>query len=157
MKRMKFSSAGRCLLFLCSLWCAMWSGMARAAPDFPYAQIKFDTVGGTDSYTGGSITALVQDVRGFIWIGTQQGLLRYDGYRFRRFIYSVNDPHSISGDYVYALHAAQDGRILVGTNSDGLSIFDPASEHFQRFTHDVQRADSLSSGRISAVLEDAGV
>ena len=52
------------------------------------------------------ITALAQDRRGFLWIGTQDGLIRYDGYRYRKFSHDANRENSLIANYVYSLYAA---------------------------------------------------
>lgn len=140
-------------LVLCLAWC-LTCGAAWSA-SFDFVQPQLENIGDAESIPEGTVTALTQDARGFIWIGTQKGLLRYDGYRFRRFTHLANDPASLAGDYVLALWAAPDGRVWVGSNSDGLSVFDPASERFERFSHDPARADSLAAGRVLALAGDA--
>lgn len=126
-----------------------------SARDFAFLQPQFERIGDDTSIPDGAITALAQDARGLIWIGTQFGLVSYDGYRFRRFIHAANDPASLADDFVNALWAAKDGRIWVATLSDGLSVFDPATEQFEHRAHDPQQAGSLSAGKISALLGDA--
>ncbi len=122
---------------------------------FALAQPEFERVGDTESIPHNIATALAQDSQGLIWIGTQDGLLRFDGYRFRHFKHEPSVPTSLSGDFVVSLLAAKDGRIWVGTNSDGLALFDPRSEQFQHFKNDPKQADSLGAGIISALVEDA--
>ncbi len=121
---------------------------------FAFAQPKLDSVGDAESVPDNLVTALAQDARGFIWIGSQQGLLRYDGYRFRNFVHNDNNPASLSGNYVTALFANQDGRIWIGTESAGLSLFDPGSERFEHFKHEPKQANSVSAGRIWALAGD---
>ncbi len=87
-------------------------------------------------------TALAQDRAGFLWIGTQGGLVRNDGYRFRVFHPEV--PATLGGSYVRALHAGRDGRLRVGTFSGWLSVFDPATETFRRFRHDPEDSRGLT-------------
>jgi hypothetical protein len=53
--------------------------------------------------------ALAQDGDGFIWIGTQTGLARWDGYRMRSFRHAA-DPTSLPGDFVQTLHVDVAGR-----------------------------------------------
>lgn len=100
-------------------------------------------------------TALVEDRDGFLWIGTQGGVVRYDGFEFRTFAPVPGDAASLSGSDVRALHAGRDGRMWIGTFSDGFSVFDPAREVFTRFRHDARRPDSLSHDRVEALAEDA--
>jgi len=103
---------------------------AQAASEFSFADLDFEPVSDAESLPSGVITALVQDRNGWMWIGTPAGLVRYDGYRFRRFAHDDTDPTSLAGDYVNVLWAGTDGKIWIGTNSDGLSIFDPSTERF---------------------------
>lgn len=122
---------------------------------FPYVQPQFERIGDAESIPDGIITALAQDARGLIWIGTQKGLVRFDGYRFRAFNHSAADPASMAGEYVQALWAAQDGRIWIGTMADGVSVFDPRTDRFEHFRHDDKNAASLSGGRVYALAGDA--
>ena len=92
--------------------------------------------------------------RGFLWIGTQNGLLRFDGYEFRHFP-AGPPPAGLSGAYVRALLAARDGRLLVGTFSGGLSVFDPRTETFRHFRHRPEDPASLSNDRVEGLAEDA--
>ena len=128
---------------------------APSAHDFPFAQPYFETVGDSESIPYGVVGAMKQDARGFLWIGTQAGLIRYDGYRFRKFLHSASDPASVAGDYVQSIAAGTDGRVWIGTASDGISVFDPASERFTHIRHDPKQPDSLSAGRISVMALDA--
>ncbi len=121
---------------------------------FPSTEPEFETLRDAESIDNQAITALAQDARGLIWIGTTTGLVRYDGYRFRKFAHKASDPLSLAADYVNTLAVAKDGRIWVGTVSDGISVFDPATERFEHFRHDEKVKHSLSGGRIGALVGD---
>lgn len=142
------------LCLLCAL-CANLAHASRSANDFNFLLPQLETIGDIDSIPEGVVTALAQDARGFIWIGTQMGLVRFDGYQFRKFIHNAKDPHSLAGNYVYSLLATKDGRLWVGTNSAGISVFDPASERFSHFSHHAKQSTSLADGRIWAMAADA--
>jgi ligand-binding sensor domain-containing protein/signal transduction histidine kinase len=71
----------------------------------------------------------VQDDLGFIWFGTQQGLNRYDGYKFKVFSHDPADPSSLGGAFVYSLFKDRLGVIWVGTDQS-LDRFEPATESF---------------------------
>ncbi len=125
------------------------------AQEFPFASgLEFERIGDDEAIGSSIITALVQDSRGLIWIGTQHGLVRYDGYSFRKFVHTVADPNSLSGDYVWSLCVTRDGRIWIGTDNDGISVFDPAKESFENFHHDAKVPDSLGPGRVWGIVED---
>lgn len=99
-------------------------------------------------------TALSQDRQGFLWIGTQAGLVRHDGYQLKVYKPEPGNPRSLGGSYVRSLLAASDGRLWVGTFSDGLSVYDPATESFTRYRHEEKDPGSLSHDRVEGLAED---
>jgi signal transduction histidine kinase/ligand-binding sensor domain-containing protein len=122
--------------------------------EFSFSQPYFEAVGDAQSIAGGVVTALAQDASGMLWIGTHSGLVRYDGYHFRKFVNQVYDTNSLNGDFVTCLLVAKDGRLWVGTRSDGISVFDPKTERFESYQHDPANPDSLSGGRVWALADD---
>lgn len=78
--------------------------------------------------------AMAQDRQGFLWLGTQNGLARWDGYRFKFWHYDVNNPRSLPPGVVFSLHVDQAGRLWVGTGNGGLARFDAEKEDFERFS-----------------------
>lgn len=91
-------------------------------------------------------TAIVQDSRGFIWVGTRGGLARYDGQRVVAFKQEPDRPGSLSDNYVRSLLALPDGSVLVGTNVGGLLRFDPTTNRFLRIgAGDPDFADRIMS------------
>ncbi|MET0936087.1 MAG: two-component regulator propeller domain-containing protein, partial [Luteibacter sp.] len=97
-----------------------------------YETAWFDSVGVADGLPHSTTTAIVQDTRGVIWIGTFGGLARYDGYRMQVF---GQEPDAYAGAvlpdaYVRALMPLADGGLLIGTNAGGLVRFDPVTTRF---------------------------
>ena len=78
------------------------------------------------------VPAMASDRDGFMWIGTANGLNRWNGYEFERYRYDRGRPDSLSSPAVYALHVDRRGNVWVGTPS-GLNRFDPISNGFQRY------------------------
>src|SRR4051795_8426949 len=70
-------------------------------------------------------SALAQDRDGFLWIGTQGGLVRFDGYRFRTWTSDPSNRSTIGGSYVRALLAARDGTIWIGFFRRGTLVARP--------------------------------
>ncbi len=155
-----YGSHGRsaCLILLW-LVLAGGAGAAWSAPtglaSFTRLEPYFELIGDTQAVPDGIVTALVQDRQGYIWIGSQGGLLRYDGYRFRRFVHVAQEPGSLSGDFVVSLLPAADGTLWIGTNTDGLSRFNALHETFENFRHDPNGDDSISHGAVRALVQDA--
>lgn len=93
------------------------------------ASLKFKHLGIADGLSQSSAYCLFQDKKGFIWIGTTDGLSRYDGYAFRHFKYDQGNPHSIGSNELQALGQDSTGNLLVGT-SVGLDLYDHRTECF---------------------------
>ncbi len=82
-----------------------------------------------------SVRTMMQDSRGFIWIGTTVGLNRFDGRHVEQYINTPSDPNSISGNHIFSEglfeHA---GFIWVSTHSGGLDRFNPRNDKFEHIT-----------------------
>ncbi|MDZ4813319.1 MAG: diguanylate cyclase [Pseudomonadota bacterium] len=121
----------------------------------PSAQTaRFRSLTDVDGLSQMSAMAMVQDREGFLWVGTQVGLNRYDGTKMRVFIRERDHPRSISEHYVSSLLSAADGSLWIGT-LNGLNRFDPASEQFETFLPLAGDASSLAQQKINTLLFDA--
>lgn len=93
------------------------------------AQIPVTYLGINQGLSNNYARCLLRDKRGFIWIGTYDGLNRYDGYKFRVFRNQPNDSGSLISPVIYALSEDQAGNIWVGTRQ-GLSIYNITTDRF---------------------------
>ena len=135
---------------MAAVLCAFWASTLHALDQVdPY----FESVGSTESIPDNNVSALAQDSSGFLWIGTPDGLIRYDGYRFAYFDNDPDDSGSLGGDFVRALVAGRDGRLWVGTNADGVSILAPRGDNSMRLRAGNGPAD-LASNTVRALAED---
>jgi len=96
-----------------------------------------------------AVMAVAQDTAGFLWVGTQGGLARYDGYHFRKYLPDPNDSTALPDGYVRALLADANGGLWIGSSSNGLVHFDASSERF----HTWQRDPAGRTGPRSAVVD----
>ena len=99
-----------------------------------------------------SVNVILQDSRGFMWFGTGDGLVRYDGHDFRVFRPDANDPNSISHNSVLALKEDSNGDIWVGTDEGGLNLWHREAEKFIHYFHDPNDESSLSDDSVSDLL-----
>ena len=141
------------ILILAAL--AAESGVERPADASRLGLVAFQRIRIPDDVPAHLTTALAEDRDGFLWIGTQGGLVRFDGYEFKTFKPAPDDPGSLGGSYVRAVLATRDGRIWVGSFADGVSVYDPKRESFDRYRHDPSNPTSLSHDRVEALAEDA--
>ena len=108
------------------LLCLLPFGAVHADdPWAPFDAPWFDRLGINDGLPHSITTAIAQDHRGLVWIGTFGGLVRYDGYRMQVFTAANGARSGLPDAYVRSLLALPDGGMLVGTSAGGLSRFDP--------------------------------
>lgn len=108
-----------------------------------------------DGLSQSAVYALMQDRQGFIWIGTKDGLNRYDGYEFTIYQHNPFDSTTISNNYITAILEDSRGYLWVGTREGGLNRLNRASGKFRRYAHDPQNRNSLSNNRITTLAEDS--
>jgi len=99
------------------------------------------------------VMAFAQDSKGFIWVGTQGGLSRFDGYRFHTYLHRDGDPASLPGDIVSALMTDAEGRLWVGTITGEICWYDPAIDGFHTLPEPV---GSRPRGAVNALAPDGG-
>jgi signal transduction histidine kinase/ligand-binding sensor domain-containing protein len=97
--------------------------------------IRFSHLARAQGLSQTRITQIVQDDQGFIWFGTQYGLNRYDGYRFKVFKPDPERPASICGVYINSLFKARDGTLWIGCDYE-VDRYDPALEAFSHYRID---------------------
>lgn len=106
-----------------------------------------------DGLSGDNINDLLQDHRGFIWIGGN-GLSRYDGLTFKTYYADPDDTTTLSRDRIWALYEDRQGMLWIGTDGGGLNRFDPATETFTRYPPDQNNPESISGKHVGAMYED---
>lgn len=111
------------------MFLATASGLALCAS---VAEPRFESVG-ADVIPRGVVASLAQDRAGFIWVGTGDGLVRYDGYRFRPQERASKTATARNLGWLRALLPARDGRLWIGTETDGLAVYDPLTEQVSSY------------------------
>jgi ligand-binding sensor domain-containing protein/HPt (histidine-containing phosphotransfer) domain-containing protein len=112
----------------------------------------FEQYGSEHGLSQVSINAIVEDKHGFIWVSTQSGLNRFDGYQFKVYKNS-KDNNSLPSNYLSDLMLDNQERLWIGTQLTGLSVYDDKTGTFLRFNHQEQQKDSLSDNDIRVILQ----
>jgi diguanylate cyclase (GGDEF)-like protein len=100
------------------------------------------------------VYGVVQDSRGFMWLGTEGGLVRYDGREFRSFEIGTDTEGTPARKDISTLHRGSNDVVWVGTWGAGLVQFDPVSERTRRFQRNERDPQSLSDDRVQTIFED---
>ncbi|GGD18662.1 hybrid sensor histidine kinase/response regulator [Hyunsoonleella pacifica] len=123
-------------------------------------EMNFYHYGLDDGISQTTIRSILKDSNGFLWIGTQEGLNRFDGTTFKIYKSEKNNASSISGNYINALIEDDHGNIWIGTNNNGISIYNPNINSFKTTSINKGKCNSLSktaSGMIIATILNEGI
>lgn len=101
-----------------------------------------------------SITSIIQDSKGFIWVGTYDGLNRFDGFSIQTKRHIYNNKNSLSDNRVLSLYENKKGQILIGTDGGGINILDPRLDSIKHF--DIKQNDVLSNTVQTITTDHAG-
>ncbi|HRH76184.1 MAG TPA: two-component regulator propeller domain-containing protein, partial [Cellvibrionaceae bacterium] len=89
-----------------------------------------------------AVNAIAQDQQGFIWVGGENGLARYDGHQFVFFHGGTPGSGALCGNYVLSMVVDYTGALWIGTQQ-GLNRYLPATEAFECFLNDPTLGTSL--------------
>lgn len=115
---------------------------------------RFSTVGAREGLPNSSVAAIVQDSRGFLWFGTQNGLVRWDGYTFKLFENVPFVQDTLVHNQIQTLLLSGE-TLWIGTYG-GLSRFDLRTESFTTYRSDPEDPGSLGADLVIALCEDSG-
>lgn len=123
-------------------------------PVFGFGQdVRFHDLSLADGLSQATITTFGQDRDGFMWIGTRDGLNRYDGFNFNVLKHLVGDSTSLSSNQITAFMQSVDNSIWVGTDF-GLNKMNPKTLEAEGYYRWLEDSTSLSSNKISALAQD---
>src|ERR1700722_903190 len=115
--------------------------------------IRFSRIASSQGLYQLRVSDLVQDDQGFIWFGTLNGLIRYDGYNFKVFKHDLDRPESLGGVFIDSLFKDRAGTIWVGTDQS-LDRFDPLTEKFSHYHFDIPDSSGLPT-TVNQISQDS--
>ncbi len=114
--------------------------------------MRFDHISTEQGLSNFSITAIVQDQQGFLWIGTENGLNKYDGYTFTVYKTDPADTLALRNACIRCLYVDHEGNLWIG--SDRLYRYNSETNKFDRFENIVTNGPSLIGKYVNAIIED---
>lgn len=96
------------------------------------------------------VTSIIQDRKGFLWIGTRGGLNRYDGNSFKTFQNEIGNPNSLINNSIEFLFEDSSGNIWIGTKSNGIAKYNPVLNSFKKFSSSM---DELKDKNVISIIE----
>ena len=115
--------------------------------------LSFDLFSQEHGLSNNQIHCVLQDKKGWMWIGTSQGVCRFDGYRFTVFKNDPDDSTSLKGNLVRVIYEDSKGQLYIGTENGGLNKFDRDKETFQHIFYNGQSAP-LKDVSVTSIMED---
>lgn len=130
--------------------CLLWAGAAMAAlPETPH----FRHYGVAEGLPSAVVYEMAQDLDGYLWFATADGLARFDGLEWEVFRHDPADPDSIPGNSVIALAVGADNALWMGLEGLGLARLDPGRSRFDHFHGEQEEA--FAGPYVWAVREDS--
>lgn len=106
----------------------IWVPLTMAAN---HLEMEFNCLSNRDGLSNGQVNAILQDKQGYVWFGTQSGLDRYDGFRFKNFFYNNLDVSSLANNSVDEIQQDVLGNLWIHT-AVGYCIYQYSNEKFDR-------------------------
>jgi signal transduction histidine kinase/ligand-binding sensor domain-containing protein len=119
------------------------------------AERRFVAVGDGRGLAASVVPSMLVDRDGLLWIGSREGLFRYDGYLATAYVPVPGDAGSVSDVDIRSLYEGRDRSLWISTNTAGLNRLDRRSGRFTRYTHDSADPRSLSDPSAYGAAEDA--
>jgi signal transduction histidine kinase/ligand-binding sensor domain-containing protein len=117
--------------------------------------LRFEHLSAEDGLSDSRVQCILKDSRGFVWIGTADGLNRYDGSSIKIYRHDPNDPYSLANSTVGVLFEDSKKRLWIGGwRAGGLALYDREKDRFVRYAWE-GGPHGLGSQGVNAIAEDS--
>jgi signal transduction histidine kinase/ligand-binding sensor domain-containing protein/DNA-binding response OmpR family regulator len=118
-------------------------------------KVDFSTLASSENLSQNTIQCIYQDVYGFIWFGTQDGLNKYDGYQIEIFKSRSKNPNSLPANHITALAEDADHNLWIGTRTGGISRLNRSTNVFTNFKNEPHDTNSIDGNQINVIFRDS--
>jgi signal transduction histidine kinase/ligand-binding sensor domain-containing protein/DNA-binding response OmpR family regulator len=125
---------------------------APAGADAPPLVLEHLTT--ADGLPQATVMTTLQDSQGFVWLGTEDGLVRFDGHSLYRYARSRTESGSLPGNFVFHVVEDADANLWIAINDAGVAKWDRRTDSFTSYRHDPSNLGSLASDKVRTVLID---
>ena len=133
----------------------VWAEIKGGLPKSPNGRnFIFERITTEQGLSNNTVRIITQDSYGYIWIGTDFGLNRFDGDEFIVYQHESGNEMSLSDNHVWSIIEDSRKNIWVGTDN-GLNLLDRKQNIFSQFLHEESDPRSIASNRIRAIQEDS--
>jgi ligand-binding sensor domain-containing protein len=108
-------------------------------------QYHFKLFNTQNGLSNNNVTCLAKDKKGFLWVGTNNGLNRFDGSAFDNFFYNPNDSTTIQNNQIQDILVTKNNDLWVST-INGISLFDEISQSFKNYSPDTSVLSKIGYG-----------
>lgn len=130
------------------MWLACSSLLLKSQDNFQFTHLTVN-----DGLSQSQAYSILQDSHGYLWIGTQDGLNRFDGYELKVYKNDPFDSTTLTHNWVWSIEEDNDQNLWIGT-FQGLCKYDRRTDRFQQFYHDPKDPTSISGNRTNNVIKD---
>ena len=116
-------------------------------------QLSFNHLTTENGLQNGNVRAITEDYQGFIWIATEDGLHRFDGYDIKVYRHTEGDSTSISSNFILTLYEDGFHNLWAGTIDEGLCLYNRELDNFITFKHKQNDSTSIAGNAIRSVFQ----
>lgn len=117
-------------------------------------KIKFQRLSLDDGLSQSIVECIIQDRMGYMWFGTEDGLNKYDGYRFTVYRQGGRNEIGLSHNNILSLYESLDGVLWIGAFQSGLHAYNPKTGETAHFTFENGQGKGLSNNLVRDIVED---
>ena len=117
--------------------------------------LKFEHITSDDGLSSNDIRCIIQDYKGFLWIGTQNGVNRYDGINIKIFRNVAGDSSTISSNWINTIFEDKNRNLWIGTRGSGLNLLIRETGKFESWQNIPGDSNSISGNNVWCMFEDS--